>query len=222
MISDDKPHDHGRGHSHHHDHPHGVNRDGARQPEAFNPARAALLDDPRRFEYLSVAQVLRILDAPPHTVVIDFGTGTGTFAIEIARLRPDLHIVALDEQSGMLELLRAKPEARRLKNLEATLTDEIARFAGTADRILGLNVLHELGDAALSQIKSLLKPSGVVMFIDWDSTIDRPVGPPKDHTYNAAEARKRLEDLGFHVEQGDPTKYHFVLRALRIKPNVSA
>lgn len=218
MSSDEGSHRHGSGHSHHH----GANRDGARQPNVFNPARAAILDDPQRFDYLSVAQVLAMLDVPSGGLVIDFGTGTGTFAIEIAKRRSDLHIVALDEQPGMLGLLRAKPEAMRLENLETVLTDEIDRFAGAADRILALNVLHELGDDALRQIKDLLKPSGAVLFIDWDSSIDRPVGPPKDHTYSAREARTRLEGFGFRVAPEASAKYHFVLRAQIVKPNDSA
>jgi len=214
MMTDEGSH----GHSHS-DH-HGANRKGARQRDAFNPERAALLDDPQRFDYLSVAQVLEMLDAPSRGLLVDFGTGTGTFAIEIAKRRTDLHIVALDEQIGMLDLLRAKPEVKRLVNLEAILTDERQRFAGSADRILALNVLHELGDEALGQIKDLLKPSGAVLFIDWDSTINRPVGPPKDHTYNAVEARTRLEDSGFRVKQEASAKYHFVLRARMGKKKV--
>lgn len=218
MNSDKDSHAHDRSHSHRHS----SARTGARQPDAFNPARAALLDDPRRFDYLSVAQVLVMLQAPPGGVVVDFGTGTGTFAIEVAKRRGDLHIVALDEQPGMLELLRAKPEVNRLPNLEAILTDEIDRFALAADRILALNVLHELGDDALRQIKNLLKPLGTVLFIDWDSSIERPVGPPRDHTYNGAEARARLEGFGFHVEPMISAKYHFVLRARIVNASISA
>jgi len=218
MNSDKDSHARDRSHSHRH----GSGRTGARQPDAFNPARAALLDDPRRFDYLSVAQVLAMLEAPPGSVVVDFGTGTGTFAIEIAKRRGDLQIVALDEQPGMLELLRAKPEVKGLQNLVAILTDEIDRFALAADRILALNVLHELGDDALRQIKNLLKPSGTVLCIDWDSSIERPVGPPRDHTYNSAEARARLEAFGFQVEQMVPAKYHFVLRARIVNAKISA
>ena len=205
------PHDHHSGHAH--GHKHSVGREGARQPEAFNPARAALLDDPRRFEHLAPDTVLDLLEAPSGATVIDFGAGTGTYALEIARRRPDLHIVALDEQPGMLELLRAKPEASALRNVEPVLSGELGRLAGSADRILAINVLHEIGDAALRQLKSLLKPGASVLFIDWDSSIDRPVGPPKDHTYTAAEARTRLEGFGLQVEQLPPMKYHFALRA---------
>ncbi len=207
------PHDHHSSESH--GHHHGGGRHGARQPEAFNPARAALLDDPARFEHLPPDKILELLDAPAGALVIDFGTGTGTFAIELARRRPDLRIVALDNQPAMLELLRAKPEAKSLRNLEPLLTAEVGRLAASADRILAINVLHELDDEALGQLKSLLKPGGVVLFIDWDSAIERPIGPPKDHTYTAAEARARLESLALRVEELPAMKYHFVLRARR-------
>src|SRR3989304_2758407 len=96
-----------------HDH----SRHGAKQPERFDPARAAKLDDPARFESLPPAEVIDLLDAPQGACVIDFGTGTGTYAIELARRRPDLQVIALDEQPEMLELLRAKPAAAALKNL---------------------------------------------------------------------------------------------------------
>ncbi|MGH7779680.1 MAG: class I SAM-dependent methyltransferase [Candidatus Binataceae bacterium] len=211
MSSNEHREEHGLHHPHHH----GADRTGARQPNAFNPARAALLDDPQRFEYLPPEQIVALLDAPRGAVVIDFGTGTGTFAIEIAKRRPDLHIVALDEQPGMLELLRAKPEAKNIENLEAILSDAIDRFAGSADRVLALNVLHELSDDALRQMAGLLKPSGTMLIIDWDSAAERPVGPPKDHTYNAAEASTRLQGFGLRAEAAESMKYHFVLRARR-------
>ncbi|HVA80550.1 MAG TPA: methyltransferase domain-containing protein [Candidatus Binataceae bacterium] len=213
-LGDSHDHDHAHKHSHGHAHDHnGEDRHGARQPARFDPARAARLDDPRRFEHLAPHQVLELLDAPRGALVIDFGTGTGIFAIEIAKHRSDLRVIALDEQPGMLELLRAKPAARNLGNLEAVLTDEVERFAGLGDRILALNVLHELGDEAIKQMIGLLKPDGEVLFIDWDSSIDRPIGPPKDHTYDAAEARARLEGFGLGVELLPALKYHFVLRA---------
>ncbi|HUY25917.1 MAG TPA: class I SAM-dependent methyltransferase [Candidatus Binataceae bacterium] len=226
-MSSGDSHGHGPGHAHDHSHGHphghhGEDRHGARQPARFDPARAALLDDPRRFEHLAPHQVLELLDAPRGALVIDFGTGTGTFAIEIAKHRSDLRVIALDEQPGMLELLRAKPEAMNLRNLEAVLTDEVERFTGSGDRILALNVLHELGDDAIKQMIGLLKPDGEVLFIDWDSSIDRPIGPPKDHTYSPAEARARLESFGLGVELLPALKYHFVLRATKTNPGENA
>ncbi len=188
-------------------------RSGAKQPEAFDPARAARLDDPRRFEYLPPAQIAALLDAPKDATVVDFGTGTGTFAIELAGQRPDLTVIALDEQPGMLELLRSKPGAIQLKNLKPVLTDRMAGLESGAERILALNVLHELSDAALRQMIRLLKPEGAILIVDWEAQADRPVGPPKEHTYSAVEAQQRLEAFGLSVEVLKPLRYHFVLRA---------
>ncbi len=199
----------------HRSHRHGHSREGAKQPEVFNPARAALLDDPQRFEYMAPADVLKLLDAPEGSVVIDFGAGTGTYSIEIARRRPDLKIVALDEQPGMIELMKAKPAMRQLTNIQPMLSGELGSIIGTADRILALNVLHEVGDDALREMSQLLKPGGSALIIDWDGEMDRPIGPPKGHTHSIAEARDRLTAAGFEAESLEHLRYHFVLRATR-------
>ncbi|MGA7870283.1 MAG: class I SAM-dependent methyltransferase [Candidatus Binatus sp.] len=206
--------------SHHHgSHRHGAHGDddrhGARQPERFDPARAALLDDPFRFGYLPPDEIFEMLAAPTGSRVVDFGTGIGTYAIELARSRPDLEVTALDEQQQMLELLRAKPAAQKLSNLKALHTDEIKKLNGTADRVLALNVLHELGDDALRAMVALLKPAGTVLVVDWNAGVERPVGPPRDHVYTAAEARDRMERMGLRIEGERLFKYHYALVARR-------
>ena len=68
------------GHQHAHSgHQHGHSREGAKQPEVFNPARAELRDDPQRLEYLPPDKIVALLDAPGEGVVIDFGTGPERF-----------------------------------------------------------------------------------------------------------------------------------------------
>src|SRR5579863_1878236 len=156
-------------------------RDGARQAERFNPARAALLDDPARFEYLQPGEVIRLLDAPRSALVVDFGAGTGTYAIEVARRRPDIQMIAVDEQPQMLALLRAKPTVAALANLKSALPSEMGNFTGKIDRVMALNVLHEVSNEGLRNLQRLLKPGGSALFIDWNSEVERPVGPPSDH-----------------------------------------
>jgi SAM-dependent methyltransferase len=188
-------------------------RAGARQPERFDPRRADRLDDASRFDYLPPEKIFRWLDPPKDAVVVDFGAGTGTFAILLARARPDVSVIALDEQAEMLARLRAKPEAQRLDNLRPALANELASLRGRADRVLAMNVLHELGDEALEALRSLLKPEGSALFIDWNAEVDRPVGPPRDHVYGPREGSGRLERFGFTVEPLEPLPYHYVLRA---------
>lgn len=187
-------------------------RHGARQPERFDPARAGVLDDTARFAYVAPEVVVALLAAHDGATLCDFGTGTGTYAIEIARRLPSARVFALDEQPAMLAKLAAKTEATALANLSAIGPEDAALRAGAFDRIFALNVLHELGDDALASFASLLAAGGFALVIDWNADVERPVGPPKDHVYGVAGARARLESLGFAVETLAGFPYHHAFR----------
>ena len=180
-----------------------------RQPSHFDPARAHLLDDPARFEYLDPGEVEKLLNAPSGAVVVDFGTGTGTYALELARRRPDVEVMALDEQPEMLALLRAKPGAASLANLRAVLPSEISGLSAFADRVMALNVLHEASGEALDSLRTMLKPDGFALWIDWNAALERPVGPPRDHVYSPEEGRARLEAFGFRIDRELQFRFHY-------------
>lgn len=184
-------------------------RYGAKQPERFDPARAARLDDPERLVYLAVGDVLSLLDAPRGTRLLDFGTGTGTYALEIARLRPDLHVIAFDEQPEMLDMLQAKLRAEPQHNV--TVMPAGSHDIPVVERVLALNVLHELGDSALRELAKAVAVRGRALFIDWNGDVERPVGPPKDHVYGVEDARARLRSNGFTILQERLFPYHYAL-----------
>ncbi|HEY0392894.1 MAG TPA: class I SAM-dependent methyltransferase [Candidatus Elarobacter sp.] len=192
-------------------------RHGARQPERFDPARAAMLDDTARFEYVSPDALLAELALPPSAMLVDFGSGTGLYAVALAQRRPDLRVVALDEQPAMLERVRASISRAGVANVEAADASAVESLRGHADGVLALNVLHELGDAALGELRDLLHPAGVALFVDWNAGVERPVGPPRDHVYGTGEAVERLRAAGFRVEERAALPYHFVLAARRAR-----
>ncbi|MDE2492136.1 MAG: class I SAM-dependent methyltransferase [Elusimicrobia bacterium] len=192
-------------------------RHGAKQPERFDPAKAAALDDPARFAYLPAEALERLLDLPRGGLLVDFGTGTGTYARALARLRPDAEIAALDEQPRMLELLRDRLAAEPRPNVRPVLSDDagLAPLQGRADRVLALNVLHELGDDALESLARLLKPGGRALFVDWSADVERPVGPPRGHVYGPAQAKERLGRFGWTVAGEALFDYHYALVCAR-------
>jgi len=183
-------------------------RHGAKQPDRFDPARAAILDDPARFAYVPPDALLALLDIPAAGTLVDFGTGTGLYALEIARRRPDVRVLALDEQPQMLAHVRAAIARSGLVNVEAVSSEAVDALAGSANRILALNVLHELGDRALGEVRSLLAQGGTAVFVDWNAEVDRPVGPPRDHVYDLADAAARLAGAGFCIVSRRTFAYH--------------
>jgi SAM-dependent methyltransferase len=190
-------------------------RHGARQPDRFDPARAAILDDHARFAYVPPERLLDELALAPCATLVDFGTGTGLYAIELARRRPDLRILALDEQPRMLEYLRTAIARAGVANVDAIGPAALAPLRGRADGVLALNVLHELGDDALAELRTLLRPDATALFVDWSADVERPVGPPRDHVYSRDEAGRRLEAAGFRIDERDSLPYHFILAARR-------
>jgi SAM-dependent methyltransferase len=189
-------------------------RHGAKQPHRFDPARAAVLDDPARFAYVPVDELLALLEIPEHGTLVDFGTGTGLYALEIARRRPDVRVLALDEQPPMLAHVRDAITRSGLGNVEAISAGAPDVRAGSADRVLALNVLHELGDGALGEVRSLLAAGGKTVFVDWNAEAERPVGPPRDHVHDVAEAAARLGAAGFTIVQQRTFAYHYAFVAV--------
>jgi SAM-dependent methyltransferase len=190
-------------------------RHGAKQPNRFDVARAGMLDDAARFAYVPPERIVELLAVSGAATIVDFGTGTGTYAIELARRLPAATVFALDEQPEMLARLRAKPEAASLRNLHAMSPEELANETGRVDRIFALNVLHELGDEALASFTTLLAPGGSALVVDWNADIARPIGPPNDHVYGIAAARARLAAAGLASDILEGFPYHHAFRARR-------
>jgi SAM-dependent methyltransferase len=181
---------------------------GDRVRRRFDPARAQRLDDPARFAYLPPADVVAFVDAPPNAVVLDYGTGTGTYAIAFAQQRPDCTVVGLDSQPEMLAMLRAKPDAARVQSGGPEL---LTTLAGTIDRVMAINVLHELEDEHVRALFAALRPAARVAFIDWNADVERPAGPAKEHLFGPAEAERYLVPFGFTLQRTQVFPYHYAL-----------
>ncbi len=191
-------------------------RHGAKQPERFDPGRAARLDDPARFEYVPPAALLALLDLAEGATLVDFGAGTGAYAIEIARARPAAFVYALDESEAMLAYLREKLTKSDVANVTPIEPAELAQLKGRVDRVLALNVLHELGDASLAELRGLLASGGKALVVDWNADAERPHGPPREHVYGVEEARRRLRESGLIDIGVSSFPYHY---ALVVTPN---
>lgn len=188
-------------------------RAGAPQPHRFRPEKAAMLEDPARLAWLPTADVLALLELPDGATMLDFGTGTGFYAREIAHARPDVTVLAHDEQPEMLALVRAGLEHEPRPNVVPTDPETVPSF-GPLARVLAINVLHELGDRALRELAALVAPGGMLVVIDWRGDRERSIGPPREHVLTPAGARDRLATAGLVTRETRDFEYHYAIVAV--------
>lgn len=131
--------------------------------------------------YIELLQVMMGAEAPyqpipPHSKVLDLGAGTGNLAIHLLKRDPTLHVVCLEKNRTMLDLLRTNAEHEKL------LTDDINNpgilpikqditvlngiETGFFDYVLMNNVFYTLTEkaqgACLSEVYRVLKIGGEV------------------------------------------------------------
>jgi len=143
-------------------------------------------------------RILRSLVNPGDTV-IDLGCGPGYFTLPLAELvGPVGHVIAVDVQQGMLDLMSARAQAAGLSSRIRPLlvTPDGPVDAGQANVVLAFWVLHESPDQRtfLQNSYDLLKTGGLLLLVE-----------PLAHVSKAAfsAALTMAHDLGF-VEAGRP------------------
>lgn len=117
--------------------------------------------DPAQRQDLEIIQ--RYLQ--PGDIVLEYGCGTGTLAIHVARWVKEIH--AIDISGKMIAAAERKAAEQKIENAHFTpATIFAAGFARESfDALMAFNILHLLEDApaAVEKIYELLKPGGVLI-----------------------------------------------------------
>lgn len=99
----------------------------------------------------------------PADVVLEFGCGTGTTALNLAPSAA--RYIASDVSPEMIAIARQKAAAQSVENIEfAVATPEAAPWPDASfDAVMAFNLLHlvEAREAALRAVHRLLKPRGL-------------------------------------------------------------
>ena len=112
---------------------------GAKQPHIFSHEKAGWLDEPEREGWLPTPTLLGLLEVAPGMRVLDFGAGTGRYALALAEQQTQIRVVAYDVQPEFLAIIAQRIAERGLANVRAS-----DRVEGRFDRIFALNVLFTL------------------------------------------------------------------------------
>jgi SAM-dependent methyltransferase len=152
---------------------------------ALNPAQA--------YRRKLVFDLLALRDAPAPVRLLDLGSGTGDFALDVLRERPDAEITGLDLSASGVEFAQRKVPQGRF--FQQDFTQPIAlvdRYASWATHAVCSEVLEHLDDPAamLRNVRPLLAPGArVVVTVPSGpmSAFDRHIG------HRAHFSRARLE-----------------------------
>jgi len=170
----------------------------------FKHAHAHKLEDPERLKWLPPTEVLSRLHLAHGAHVADIGAGTGYFAVPIAKAVGESgHVLAVDFQQEMLDLLRQKLEkADAPKNISLHLgpASHLPLSDGSANTALYANIWHELDDVemALQEAVRVAVPGGDIAILDWRSDKESPPGPPQEHRIAAETVMSFLRNKGCH------------------------
>jgi ubiquinone/menaquinone biosynthesis C-methylase UbiE len=152
-------------------------------------------------------------------VMVDVGCGDGFFSIPAARITgPSGLIHALDSSPEAIEILQTRAKEAGISNIQTTVGDaeEYVFCQHCADFVLMANVLHDFHAPlkALECARSMLKPDGKLVDLDWKKEPDQLHGPPLAKRLNQEEAAALLQQAGFRITMNTLSPpFHYLLLA---------
>ncbi|HSF04702.1 MAG TPA: class I SAM-dependent methyltransferase [Methylomirabilota bacterium] len=179
----------------------GQERSGHHQHQFQNAEHwARLFDDPARDAWQKPDDVIRALALAPNAVVADIGSGTGYFAVRLARAAPQGHVYGVDTEPDMVRYLAERSRREGLANLTpvAAAPDD-PRLPRAVDLVLTVNTYHHIAErpAYFSRLRQALRPGGRLAIIDFQP--DAPTGPPPQARIPAAVVKEELGRGGYDV-----------------------
>ncbi len=123
-----------------------------------------------RIDILWRRKAVNLVKKYPHSTILDIATGTGDFAIELARLNPE-KIIGVDIAEKMLEIGRQKVAQKKLSGTIDLIEgdSENLQFSDNSYDLVtsafGVRNFENLAKG-LSEIHRVLKPGGSVLILE--------------------------------------------------------
>ena len=178
---------------------------------------AKVFDDPARDAWQKPDEVVRALALARNASVADVGSGTGYFAVRLARAVPQGRVYGADLEPDMVRYLNHRAKHEQLPNLSSNVAaPDDPRLPGPVDLALFVDVYHHIGsrERYFGNLRAALKPGGRVAIIDFKP--DSPVGPPARHRAGADSVKAQMEQAGYRLvsEHGFLPYQYFLVFAL--------
>ena len=177
------------------------------------------LDRPEREREEQPKRAIASLHLVPGMNVGEIGSGTGFYALRIAKLiQPGGTYYANDIQPAMLTLLSRKASAQKVSNIKTVLgTQADSRLpAGALDYLLMVDVYHELSapQVMLRNVAKALKPNGEIVLLEFRKEDPRvPIRPEHEMTVKDVKAEFSAEGYVLdHLVENLPWQHMFFFR----------
>jgi SAM-dependent methyltransferase len=161
-----------------------------------------VFDDPARDAWQKPAEVIAALRLAPDAVVADIGSGTGYFAVRLARALPRGRVFGADVEPDMVQFLNARAARENLGNLSSHAAGENRpNLPAAVDLALVVDTYHHIARRSryFEQLKSTLRAGGRVAIIDFK--LDSPTGPPAKHRLAPEQVKAEMERAGYRLQE---------------------
>ena len=159
-----------------------------------------VFDDPARDAWQRPAEVIAALQLAPDAVVADIGSGTGYFAVRLARALPRGRVYGADVEPEMVRFLNARAARESLGNLSSHAAGQDGpNLPAQVDLALVVDTFHHIPRRSryFERLKSALRAGGRVAIIDFK--LDSPTGPPAKHRIAPGQVKAEMERAGYRL-----------------------
>ena len=155
--------------------------------------------------------------------VVHLGCGAGFYLVPAASMvGADGKVIGIDLMADLLEEAEGRARREGVDGVVQTIRANLENPEGStletdmADWVLVANILHQSSPPAiLAEAARVVKPTGQVLVIDWN-TAASPLGPPAEVRVSEGAAREHAEAAGLAVTKAwRPSPYHY---GLLLKP----
>jgi ubiquinone/menaquinone biosynthesis C-methylase UbiE len=166
--------------------------------------------------FLNPTEILKQLDLKKDMVAADFGSGSGGWAIPLAKILKEGKVYAIDILEEPLSALKNKSEIERINNIETICSDVEAKENlnlkdSCLDLVLITNLLFEAKNKkrVVIEAKRVVKNSGKILIIDW---LPKTALGPEGNRTSPEEIKKLAGELNLKIDKElKAGSYHYGL-----------
>ena len=171
--------------------------------------------------FLNPSQILSQLGLSSNVIAADFGSGSGGWAIPLAKILKDGKVFAIDILKEPLSVLGSRAKSEKILNIKAVCsnveTEKGSKLGENAlDLVLMTNLLFQLDNKRIvfAESKRILKKEGKILVVDW--LPQSPLGPEKGRVL-PEEVKKIAKEIGFSVEKEfNASSHHYGIVFVKI------